>query len=177
MRSQKSLFGDTIFFAFVTVILLAGFLSNPQGQFSDIRPFYGFRYIYGIHPWPFSEFLPPGANSPIPPAEYPAITGLVIWLLSFVLPASASSIFPYFYLTCIVHGILFLSLSLMLKRRIGTKMTLLMVLSPAIITSINRNWDMWVVIPLVISLFLFGESRYNLSAVFWEFQLPQSFFQ
>ena len=162
---------------FVTAaVVVVGFLYNPSGQFSDIRPFYGMRYWNGEHPWPFSEYLPIGSTSPVPPIEYPALTGLIIWILTFLIPESLNSTMHYFYLSSFLHGLLFIVLALMVKRITNLRLAYLLVLSPAVITSLNRNWDIWVMIPTLASILFFERKKYFLSALLLGIAIATKFF-
>lgn len=161
----------------VTVaILIAGFLYNPSGQFSDIRPFYGMRYWNGEHPWPFSEYLPTGTTSPIPPIEYPALTGLIIWALTFLVPESLNSTMHYFYLSSFIHGLLFMALVLMVKRLTNLRFAYLIAFTPAVITSLNRNWDIWVMLPTLATILLFEKKKYALSSLMLGIAIATKFF-
>ena len=165
----------TLFFVTAAVVVV-GFLYNPSGQFSDIRPFYGMRYWNGEHPWPFSEYLPIGSTSPVPPIEYPALTGLIIWILTFLIPESLNSTMHYFYLSSFLHGVLFIVLALMVKRITNVRLAYLLVLSPAVITSLNRNWDIWVMIPTLASIIFFERKKYSLSALLLGIAIATKFF-
>ena len=55
------------------VAAYAGYLQNRYGQFSDIRGFYGMRFMDGQHHWPYDSYTPAGASGPLQPIEYPSL--------------------------------------------------------------------------------------------------------
>jgi len=162
--------------ALSAVVVVIGFMYNPSGQFSDIRPFYGMRYWNGDHPWPFSEYFPPGAATPVLAIEYPALTGLIIWVLTFFVPTSPNSTMHYFYLTSIVHGVLFIILIYLVRRLSGARFAYLLILAPAVVTSLNRNWDIWVMVPTLASILFFESKRYQWSAIMLGIAIATKFF-
>jgi len=74
-------------------------LQNKFGQFSDIRGFYGMHFYDGQHLWPFSEKTLLGDTKVQHPVEYPALTGLIMWLLSFLVSPSQTAVFDYYRIT------------------------------------------------------------------------------
>ncbi|MFM8844004.1 MAG: hypothetical protein ACKOFJ_07275, partial [Actinomycetota bacterium] len=82
---------SAFFFIFAMTLGLAALLQNPYGQFSDIRGFYGMHFSDGMNHWPFSYPQLVGASEPIHPVEYPALTGLLMWLLSFTVGGSENA--------------------------------------------------------------------------------------
>ena len=82
----------------LTVGILA-LLQNRYGQFSDIRGFYGMHFYDGQNLWPFSEKILAGDTRVQHPVEYPALTGLVMWLLSFLVSPSETAVFDYYRIT------------------------------------------------------------------------------
>ena len=84
MRKQRRK-NSTPLFVFIGITLgLAALIQNPYGQFSDIRGFFGMHFSDGQHQWPFSYHQLLGATSEMHPVEYPALTGLIMWLISFL---------------------------------------------------------------------------------------------
>jgi hypothetical protein len=79
--TKKEPIAFVIFLSVATSIL--ALLQNKYGQFSDIRGFYGMHFADGQHQWPFSTHTLLGATESIHPVEYPALTGLIMWLISF----------------------------------------------------------------------------------------------
>ena len=72
--------------AAVLIAMFAAFLAiiqNSYGQFSDIRGFYGMHFADGQNQWPFSYHTLLGSTEERHPVEYPALTGLIMWLFSF----------------------------------------------------------------------------------------------
>lgn len=132
----------------------AGYLQNRFGQFSDIRGFYGMRFMDGQHHWPYDSYTPAGASSPLPPIEYPAITGVAIWLLTFITPANGIPLLNYFGINAFIHALFFAGTVYYIKKLTNNQNAFLFVLAPAAFMALNLNWDMWAVFPMVASIHL-----------------------
>ena len=83
------------------------FAQNRYGQFTDVREFFTLHFADGLHHWPFSTHQVIGAAEPIHPVEYPALTGLIMWILSFFIEPSPIAKLDYFRLTAVFHIALF----------------------------------------------------------------------
>lgn len=158
------------------IVLIWGFLQNPQGQFSDIRGFYGMRYMDGEHHWPYTPYIPLGATNPLNPIEYPALTGLIVWGLTYIDLGFTDPILNYYYLNSILSSILFIAIVLFVSRLTRPTLGFLVALSPAAIRSLSLNWDIWAVLPMLGALTLFHSKRYTLSAVFLAISIATKFF-
>ncbi len=153
-----------------------GFLYNSWGQFTDIRGFYGMRYIYGDHPWPFGEYIRPDDSGVVAPVEYPALTGLILWILTFLIPSGGDVTLKYYYFNVIVNGLAFLFCILILDKLAKRKFVFLLILAPAVITALNRNWDIWAVLALLASISFFQKQKWNRSAVLLGVGIATKFF-
>ena len=92
----------------VSLAFFLGFLAllqNQYGQFSDIRGFYGMHFSDGQNHWPFSYHTLIGSSEEIHPVEYPALTGLIMWLISFLVPVSQNAVVNYYWITAILNKI------------------------------------------------------------------------
>ena len=154
----------------------AGYLQNRYGQFSDIRGFYGTRFMNGQHAWPYESVTPLGSSGPLPPIEYPAITGVAIWLLTFVTPQTGIPILNYFGINALIHATFFAATGYYVKKLTDNSLTYLFVLAPACFMALNLNWDMWAVFPMVASIYYFSQEKRNLSAVLLGVAIAAKFF-
>lgn len=173
-RSSK----QTLFLIVIVTVLsvVIGFLYNRWGQFSDIRGFYGMRYIYGDHPWPFSEYIRPGNQGVLPPVEYPALTGILIWLLTFLVPNNENAVLNYYYVNAFFNAFAFLISVVILVKIAGKRYAYYLVLAPAVITALNRNWDIWAVLPLLASIYFFSKEKWLKSAALLGVAIATKFF-
>lgn len=141
-------------------------LQNRYGQFSDIRGFYGMHFADGQHQWPFSTHTLVGSTQEMHPVEYPALTGLIMWFFSFFIAPAQYALVDYFRLTAIVHVGLFGFLALYLKKLSSRNLAIIFAVSPAVLYSLNRNWDIWAILPMIGAIYLFEKKKFKQSA-FW----------
>ena len=120
---------------------LLALMQNRYGQFSDIRGFYGMHFSDGQSQWPFSYHTLAGSTIERHPVEYPAFTGLIMWLLSFPIPVSEVAVIHYYTLTATLNILLFAVSAYLVKSISGKKYSYLFVAAPAVLYSLNRNWD------------------------------------
>lgn len=152
-----------IFLSVVTSIL--ALLQNKYGQFSDIRGFYGMHFADGQHHWPFSTHTLLGATESIHPVEYPALTGLIMWLISFLVEPAQFAWVDYFRITASFHVVLFAITAFYVKQLAGKKWAIVFVLSPAVLYSLNRNWDIWAIVAMIWAIYLFEKGKLRQSAI------------
>jgi uncharacterized membrane protein len=152
-----------IFISVVTSIL--ALLQNKYGQFSDIRGFYGMHFSDGQHHWPFSTHTLLGATESIHPVEYPALTGLIMWLFSFTVEPAQFAWVDYFRITASFHVVLFAITAFYIKQLAGKKWAIVFALSPAVLYSLNRNWDIWAVVAMIWAIYLFEKGKMRQSAI------------
>lgn len=158
------------------VAALVGYLQNRYGQFSDIRGFYGMRFMDGLHHWPYDSYTPAGATSPLNPIEYPAITGVIVWLLTFFVPKSGNPVFNYFAINAFVNAILFLGTTYFIRKMSDNKSTYLYIFAPAVVMALNLNWDLWAMLPMLAAIYYFDKKKYELSAVLLGVSIAAKFF-
>jgi uncharacterized membrane protein len=160
---KKEPIAFVIFLSIATSIL--ALLQNKYGQFSDIRGFYGMHFADGQHQWPFSTKTLLGATQSMHPVEYPALTGLIMWLISlFVEPAQFAWI-DYFRITSGFHVVLFAVTAYYVKQLAGKKWAIVFVMSPAVLYSLNRNWDIWAIVAMIWAIYLFEKGKMRQSAI------------
>jgi len=169
LRNMKNIKKEPIFLL-ITASLFVAFIAlmqNKYGQFSDVRGFYGMHFYDGQHRWPYSEsYTPIGAKDPLHAVEYPVLTGLVMWLISFFVSPSNMAIFHYYWLTATLHIILFAISAYQVKLLSNRKSAYYFILAPAVLYSLYRNWDIWALIPMLFAIILFEKEKFNQSA-FW----------
>jgi uncharacterized membrane protein len=163
----------------VSIALFLGFLAlmqNQYGQFSDIRGFYGMHFSDGENQWPFSYHTLVGSNEERHPVEYPALTGLVMWLISFLIPLSENSVIAYYTLTALLNTILFSYSAFLVKKLTDSKTSYLFILAPAVLYSLHRNWDIWALVPMLLAVYFFENKKYHLSALNLAIAVATKFF-
>jgi hypothetical protein len=151
-------------------------LQNSYGQYSDIRGLYGFHFSDGEHHWPFSTHQLLGAAEPIHPVEYPALTGLIMWLFSFFIAPAQNAWVDYFRLTAGFHVIIFAVSAYFIHKIAGRKWTIIFAISPAVLYSLNRNWDIWAVVTMIWAIYLYEKGKEKQSAILLAISIATKFF-
>jgi uncharacterized membrane protein len=159
----------------LTVGILA-LLQNRYGQFSDIRGFYGMHFYDGQNLWPFSEKILAGDTKVQHPVEYPALTGLVMWLLSFLVSPSETAVFEYYRITAAFQIVLLAVSAYLIFKLAGKKYGFYFILAPAVLYSLNRNWDIWAIAAMLLAIYLFEKKRFQLSAILLAVSIATKFF-
>ena len=151
-------------------------LQNKFGQFSDIRGFYGMHFYDGQHLWPFSEKTLLGDTKVQHPVEYPALTGLIMWLLSFLVSPSQTAVYDYYRITAGIQIVLFALCAYLIYKLVGKKYAYYFALAPAVLYSLNRNWDIWAIVAMLFAILLFERKKYILSALLLSVAIATKFF-
>jgi hypothetical protein len=149
---------------------------NRYGQFSDIRGFYGMHFADGQHLWPFSTHTLLGSTQEMHPVEYPALTGFIMWFFSFFIAPAQYAWVDYFRLTAIVHIGLFGFLAFYLKKISSRNLAIMFAVSPAVLYSLNRNWDIWAILPMIGAIYLFERKKVTQSAFWLAVSIATKFF-
>ena len=163
----------------ILLSLLVGVLAllqNKFGQFSDIRGFYGMHFYDGQHLWPFSEKTLLGDTKVQHPVEYPALTGLIMWLLSFLVSPSQTAVFDYYRITAAFQIVLLAISAYLIFKLSGKKYGFYFILAPAVLYSLNRNWDIWAIAAMLLAIYLFEKKRFQLSAILLAVSIATKFF-
>lgn len=172
-KSKKSIL-PVILFSLTAA--LVGYFQNRYGQFSDIRGFYGIRFFDGNNQWPYESYIPEGKTDPLNPIEYPALTGIIIWLLSYITPESGNPIQNYFMINAAFNGVLFVGMAIYVRKLSASKYAYLFTFSPAVFMALNLNWDLWAMLPLIAAIYFFEKEKKNFSAVFLAVSIAAKFF-
>jgi uncharacterized membrane protein len=159
----------------LTVGILA-LLQNRYGQFSDIRSFYGMHFYDGQNLWPFSEKTLAGSTKVQHPVEYPALTGLIMWLLSFLVSPSETAVYDYYRITAAFQIVLLAISAYLILKLAGKKYGFYFILAPAVLYSLNRNWDIWAIAAMLLAIYLFEKKSFHLSAILLAVSIATKFF-
>ena len=159
----------------LTVGVLA-LLQNKYGRASDIYGFYGMHFYDGQHLWPFSEKILEGDTTIQHPVEYPALTGLIMWLISFLVSPSPTAIYSYYRITAAFQIVLLSICAYLVFKLSQKKYSYYFVLAPAVLYSLNRNWDIWAMAAMLLSIYLFEKKRFQLSAILLAVSIATKFF-
>lgn len=173
-RQKKKTLAPVLIWSLVAA--LVGYLQNSYGQFSDIRGFYGMRFLDGQHSWPYESYTSDGATNSLNPIEYPAVTGMVVWLLTFFVPKTGNPIFNYFAINAFVNALLFLGTTFFVRKMTDNKHTYLYIFAPAVVLALNLNWDLWAMLPMLASIHYFDRKNYTLSGVLLGLSIAAKFF-
>ena len=151
-------------------------VQNSYGQFSDIRGFYGMHFADGLHHWPFSTHTLQGATEAMHPVEYPALTGLIMWFFSFFVAPAQFAWVDYFRLTASVQVLIYALTVFFIQKLSNRKLAIIFAISPAVLYSLNRNWDIWAIATMLISLYLFHKDKETQSAIWLAISIAVKFF-
>lgn len=168
--------------SFVPLVLAAFFLGylalmqNRYGQFSDVRGFFGMHFMDGLHHWPYSEHTLTGSTEKMHPVEYPVITGLIMWVLTYFVGQSDTAILDYYTVTAVFHIILLALSAYLIKAISNRKTSYLFILAPAVLYSLFRNWDIWALALMLYSILSFEKKKYTLSAWMLSLSIATKFF-
>ena len=137
-----------------------------HGCYSDIAGLYHSRG-FSQDIWPYSS----GKAS----LEYPVLSGLGMWLLSLVVRDGATGLNQFYFVNILTIFLALIVLNFFLNK-FERKNSYLFALSPAVISALFINWDIWALLPMVISLYLFKEGKYSVSGAFLSISIFLKFF-
>ena len=177
-RMRQASKKETVTLAILIAVAAAilAIIQNSYGQFSDIRGFYGLHFADGLHHWPFSTHTLQGATESIHPVEYPALTGLIMWLFSFFVAPAQFAWVDYFRLTASVQVLIFGLTVYFIQKLANRKLAIIFAISPAVLYSLNRNWDIWAIATMIIALHLFQKGKETQSAIWLAISIAVKFF-
>ena len=151
-------------------------MQNPYGLQSDIGNFYGLHFLDGQNQWPFSEKTLVGDTKVQHPVEYPALTGLIMWLISFMVTPNPNVYQDYYQITAAFQIVLLAISTHLIFKLVGKKYSFYFFLAPAVLYSLNRNWDIWAIAAMLLAIYLFEKKRYKLSAILLAISIATKFF-
>jgi len=149
---------------------------NWYGDLSDIRLFYSLHFYDGQHLWPYTDKILIGRNYVQHPVEYPALTGLIMWLISFLVTPSDTAAFSYYRITAALQICLFAISTFLISKLSNYRSGLYFVLAPAVLYSLNRNWDIWAIATMLLSIYFFEKRKFQLSAILLAVSIATKFF-
>ena len=105
--------------------------------------------------------------------EYPPVTGLFAWAISFITPNSSNVL--YFDLNILFLIMMFFTSALIIKQ-IAPKYLYLFLASPAVIASLFINWDLIAVASALLCVYFFEKKKYEESAIALGISIATKFF-
>lgn len=136
------------------------------GCYTDITALYEARQ-FSVDSFPYSS----GVNS----LEYPILSGIGIWLISLITKDGPEGLYQFFILNIIALSI-FYSYLIHLIAKIERKSALIYALSPAVISALFINWDIWAITPMIASLYFLSDNRYRLAGALLSIGIFLKFF-
>jgi uncharacterized membrane protein len=175
--TRKTKLENPIFLILMAVFVgILALLQNKFGLLSDIRSFYGFHFYDGQNLWPYSQKVLLGETRVQHPVEYPALTGLVMWLISFLVSPSETAVLEYYRITASLQIIVFTICAYLIYRISGKRYGYYFIFAPAVLYSLNRNWDIWAVLTMLCAILFFEKKSYFLSALLLAVSIATKFF-
>lgn len=177
MRSRSlllSAFAITFFSLLISYLKFArcipgGWISPDvyqHGCYTDITGLYEVRG-FAVDAWPFGA----GEKS----LEYPILSGIGIWIISLLTRDGSDGLLQFFhwnlFVISLAYGVLVYQLAKLDKQN-----ALLFAFSPAVISALFINWDIWAITPLLIALILLSRQRYWLSGIALAISISVKFF-
>jgi len=105
--------------------------------------------------------------------EYPPVTGLIAWVISFIIPNSSNVL--YFDLNILFLIIMYFISALILKA-LAPRYLYLFLASPAVIASLFINWDLIAVASALFTVYFFERKKYEESAISLGVSIATKFF-
>jgi uncharacterized membrane protein len=88
-----------------------------------------------------------------------------MWLISFFVEPAQFAWIDYFRITSGFHVVLFAVTAYYIKQLAGRKWAIVFVISPAVLYSLNRNWDIWAIVAMIWAIYLFEKGKLRQSAI------------
>jgi uncharacterized membrane protein len=144
---------------------------TPPGDYihacySDFPALFGDRGLIR-NSWPYSS----ATNA----VEYPPVTGLIMWVTSFLVGDGEDKFVNYFDINALLVALLFIATVVFLKK-LKPELWYLLPIAPAVVASLYINWDIWAVISALAAIYYFDVGKYNKSAVALGLSIATKFF-
>jgi len=144
---------------------------TPPGDYihacySDFPALFGDRGLI-TNSWPYSS----ATNA----VEYPPVTGLIMWVTSFLVGDSEDKFVNYFDINALLVALLFIATVVFLKK-LKPELWYLLPIAPAVVTSLYINWDIWAVISALAAIYYFDVGKYHKSAIALGVSIATKFF-
>ena len=147
----------------------------PPGV-SDLVGFYITRFADGISHWPYETYTLLTNGNSVGPIEYPFLSGLIVWLTTFVTPKGSEARINYFFTNSAFLIVLFLVTVFLVSKLTDRKFARLLIISPAVLMSLYLNWDLWAVVPMLFSIYFFEKESLRISGIFLGVAIATKFF-
>lgn len=134
--------------------------------YTDITALYEVRG-FAVDLWPYGV----GADS----LEYPILSGIGIWLIALMTKNGPAGLSQFFSLNVAAIALTFLALVHQLYKA-DKRNALLFALSPAVISALFINWDIWAILPFIIALTSINQARYRLAGALLSISIFLKFF-
>ena len=134
--------------------------------YSDLPALLLDRHL-NTHQWPYKD----GNNA----VEYPPGVAMVMWATSFAVDHNYKQYRNYFDVNAILISLLFIFVVILLKK-MSPEYWYLAPLAPAVIASLFINWDIWAVLPALLSIYWFDNKKYERSALSLGIAIATKFF-
>ena len=105
--------------------------------------------------------------------EYPPLTGLTAWLISFVTPDNSHNWF--FNLNALLLIMMFI-ISAVIVKHLAPKYLYLFPASPAVVASLFINWDLLAVACALLAIYYFENKKFELSGIWLGISIATKFF-
>ena len=105
--------------------------------------------------------------------EYPPITGLIAWAISFITPNSSH---VTFFDLNVLFLVLMYFISALILKQLAPKHLYLFLASPAVIASLFINWDLMAVASALLTVYFFEKKKYEESAIALGISIATKFF-
>ena len=142
----------------------SGLSVTSRGCYSDIPIFWN-THLLEVHLWPYQFTTLVEIEQVINPIEYPFLTGLVIWIISFITLNPDSFGVSFFLINSLINSFLFIA-TVLLINRIKHRSSIYFALAPAVFFSIFINWDLYAVTTTLLAIYFYDKNKLQLSAFF-----------
>jgi hypothetical protein len=142
----------------------SGLAATSRGCYSDI-PIFWSSHLLEAHLWPYQFTTLVGIEQIINPIEYPFLTGLVIWIISFITLNPDTFGVSFFLINSLINSFLFIA-TVLLINKIKPKSSIYFALAPAVFFSIFINWDLYAVATTLLAIYFYDKNKLLLSAFF-----------
>jgi len=99
-----------------------------------------------------------------------------MWLFSFFIAPAQFAWVDYFRLTASVQVLVFALTVYFIQKMSNRKLAIIFAISPAVLYSLNRNWDIWAIATMLIALYLFHKGKETQSAIWLAISIAIKFF-
>jgi uncharacterized membrane protein len=97
-------------------------------------------------------------------------------LLSFLVSPSDTAKYDYYRITAAFQIVLLAISAYLIFKLVGKKYGFYFILAPAVLYSLNRNWDIWAIAAMLLAIYLFEKKRFQLSAILLAVSIATKFF-